>query len=158
MSELIVVGFDNEFKADEVLLELTRRQDGYRVNQEDAAVVVRKADGQLFIRHSHPLTAAMSAHGGFWGLLIGALLLNPLAGVLVGGTVGAVAGSSGGADQKAEACVSPGDPDAEAKAAAIAARTGGAAVAEQQIDMADDAGADRSLAVAAARGHRGHRH
>jgi protein involved in polysaccharide export with SLBB domain len=31
---------------------------------------------------------------------------------------GAVDGSSGGADQKAEACVSPGDPDAEAKAAA----------------------------------------
>ena len=30
------------------------------------------------------------------------------------------------------------------------------AVAEQQIDVADDAGADRGLAVAAARGHRRH--
>ena len=93
MSELIVVGFDNEFRADEVLLELTRRQNGYRINHEDAAVVVRKGDGQLLIKHPHPLTAAMSAHGSFWGLLVGALLLNPLAGVLIGGTVGAVVGS-----------------------------------------------------------------
>lgn len=93
MSELIVMGFDDEFRADEVLLDLTRRQDGYRINQEDAAVVVRKADGDLLIRHSHSLITAMSAHGSFWGMLIGALLLNPLAGVLIGGAVGAVTGS-----------------------------------------------------------------
>jgi len=93
MSELIVVAFDDEFKAEEVLLDLTRRQQGYQLNQEDAAVVIRKADGQLLIRHSHPLTAAMGAHGTFWGLLLGILLLNPLAGVIVGGAVGAAAGS-----------------------------------------------------------------
>ena len=37
-----------------------------------------------------------------------------------------------------------------------ASSTGLRAVAEQQIDVADDAGADRGLAVAAARGHRRH--
>jgi uncharacterized membrane protein len=93
MSELIVVAFDDEFKADEVLLDLTRRQEGYQISQEDAAVVIRKVDGQLLIRHVHPLTAAMGAHGTFWGLLLGILLLNPLAGIIIGGTVGAAAGS-----------------------------------------------------------------
>lgn len=35
----------------------------------------------------------MAAHGSFWGLLIGTLLLNPLAGVIVGGVLGGSAGS-----------------------------------------------------------------
>ena len=93
MSELIVVAFDDEFKADAVLADLVRRQTGYQVNQEDAAVVIRKADGQLLIRHTHPLIAAMGAHGTFWGLLLGILLLNPLAGIIIGGAVGVAAGS-----------------------------------------------------------------
>lgn len=93
MSELIVVGFEDEFKADEVLLELLRSETGYRIKLEDAAVVIRKADGQILIRHAHPLVAALGAHGTFWGLLIGTLLLNPLAGVIVGGAVGTMAGS-----------------------------------------------------------------
>lgn len=93
MSELVVVGFDDELQADEVLLELYRKETGYRLNLEDAAVVIRKADGQILIKHAHPLVAALGAHGSFWGLLIGALLLNPLAGLLAGGAIGAVAGS-----------------------------------------------------------------
>jgi uncharacterized membrane protein len=35
----------------------------------------------------------MGAHGSFWGLLVGILLLNPLAGVILGGAVGAAVGS-----------------------------------------------------------------
>lgn len=93
MSELIVVGFDDELKADEVLLDLNRSQSEYQITLEDAAVVVRRADGQIFIKHSHPLAEALGARGSFWGLLIGTLLLNPLAGVIIGGAVGAAAGS-----------------------------------------------------------------
>ena len=93
MNELIVVGFDDEFKADEVLLDLYRQESGYKVNLEDAAVVIRKPDGQILVKHAHPLNASMTAHGSFWGLLVGMLLLNPLAGVVVGGTTGAVVGA-----------------------------------------------------------------
>jgi uncharacterized membrane protein len=93
MSELIVIGFDNEHKADEVLLELLRKEGGYKINVEDAAVVIRKEDGQTLVKHAHPLTSAVAAHGSFWGLLIGALLLNPLAGVIVGGVLGGAVGS-----------------------------------------------------------------
>jgi len=46
MSDLIVVGFDKEFKADEVLLELYRGESGGPINLEDAAVVITKANGQ----------------------------------------------------------------------------------------------------------------
>lgn len=93
MSELIVVGFDAELKADEVLLDLYRKESGYRINLEDAAVVIRRSDGEILIRHAHPLVTALGARGTFWGLLIGALLLNPLAGIIVGGAVGATVGS-----------------------------------------------------------------
>ena len=85
MSELIVVGFSGEHKADELLLELMKSEHDYRVNLEDAAVVIRKADGQVMVKHAHPLVYAMTAKGSFWGLLLGVLLLNPLAGVIAGG-------------------------------------------------------------------------
>jgi len=93
MSDLIVVGFDDELKADEVLLELYRGDAANSIHLEDAAIVIRKADGQILIRHAHPLVDALGARGSFWGLLIGTLLLNPLAGVIVGGAVGTAAGS-----------------------------------------------------------------
>jgi uncharacterized membrane protein len=93
MSHLIVLGFEDEHKADEVLLDLMRNEKIYKINMEDAAVVVRKVDGQLLVKHTHPLTTAMAARGSFWGLLIGILLLNPLAGVIAGGAVGATVGA-----------------------------------------------------------------
>jgi len=93
MSELIVVGFSDENKADELLLELMKGEHSYRINLEDAAVVIRQADGQIMVKNAHPLISAMAAHGSFWGLLLGTLLLNPLAGVIAGGVVGAAVGS-----------------------------------------------------------------
>lgn len=93
MSQLIVVGFKDEFRADEVLLELLRNEQGYQINVEDAAVAVRKPDGEILVKHAHTLVSTTAAHGSFWGLLIGVLLLNPLAGVVVGGAIGAAVGS-----------------------------------------------------------------
>jgi uncharacterized membrane protein len=93
MSNLIVLGFDDENKADEVLLELLRNEKIYKINMEDAAIVVRKDDGQMLVKHAHPLVTAMAARGSFWGLLVGMLLLNPLAGVVAGGAIGAAVGS-----------------------------------------------------------------
>lgn len=93
MSELIVLGFDNENRADEVLLELLHKEKIYKINIEDAAVVIRQADGKALIKHAHPLADAIAARGSFLGLLVGMLLLNPLAGVIAGGAVGAVVGS-----------------------------------------------------------------
>ena len=44
MSDLIVIGFPDEFKADEVLIDLRRLELNYLINLEDAAIVVRNQD------------------------------------------------------------------------------------------------------------------
>ena len=58
MSDLVVISFNDEHKADEVLLTLGRLQADHLVDLEDAAVVVRKQDGKLRIKQSQNLTAA----------------------------------------------------------------------------------------------------
>jgi uncharacterized membrane protein len=44
MSDLIVIGFKDEFKADEVLLDLRKLERDYLIALEDAAIVVRNQD------------------------------------------------------------------------------------------------------------------
>ena len=58
MSDLIVVGFKDEFKADEVMSELRRLQSEYLVDLEDAAVVVRNQEGKVKIKQAQELVAA----------------------------------------------------------------------------------------------------
>ena len=47
MSDLIVIGFSDEFKADEVLLDLRRLEMDYLIDLEDAAIVVRNQNGKV---------------------------------------------------------------------------------------------------------------
>lgn len=93
MSELIAVGFDKETSADEALLEISKNKTGHQINLEYAAVLIRKEDGQILIRHTYPLNFSHTVQGSFWGLLIGTLLLNPIAGLIGGGVAGVMAGS-----------------------------------------------------------------
>ncbi|MDD2581809.1 MAG: DUF1269 domain-containing protein [Desulfuromonadaceae bacterium] len=89
---MIVAGFKGIFTADQVLLDLQKLEQAHLIDLEEAAVVVRKKDGTVKIRHSNMLVMADAAEGGIWGLMIGTVLLNPLFGVLVGGLVGAASG------------------------------------------------------------------
>jgi uncharacterized membrane protein len=50
MSHLVALGFDNLFKADEVVLALRKLQQQHLIDLEDAAVVVRNADGTINIK------------------------------------------------------------------------------------------------------------
>lgn len=93
MSTLVVLGFDDEHKADEARLKLLRLNREHLVDLEDAVVVVRDAAGTVKLRQLVNLTAAGAAGGGFWGALVGLLLLNPLAGLAGGAAVGGVAGA-----------------------------------------------------------------
>jgi uncharacterized membrane protein len=93
MSDLVVIGFDDEFKADEVRLQLLKMQKEYLIDLEDAVVAVRKQDGKVKLHQSYPLPAAGAMGGGFWGLLIGTIFLNPLLGAAVGAAAGAAAGA-----------------------------------------------------------------
>lgn len=50
MSELIVVGYDDKFKADEVLNTLNRLQREHLIDLADAAVVVRDEQGKVKVK------------------------------------------------------------------------------------------------------------
>jgi uncharacterized membrane protein len=93
MSTLIVIGYDNEFKAEEVRLTLRKLQRDYLIDLEDAVVAVKDAKGKVKLHQAVNLTAAGALGGGFWGSLIGLIFLNPLLGAAVGATAGAVSGA-----------------------------------------------------------------
>src|SRR6478752_6113993 len=92
MSNLIVIGFDNEADAFEMRAALVKLQAQYLIEMEDAVVVTRNAKGDVQLHQPVNLAAAGAASGGFWGLLIGTLFLNPLVGLAVGAGAGALSG------------------------------------------------------------------
>ena len=93
MSDLMVIGFPEEFKADEVLLDLRKLEREYLIDLEDAAIVVRNKDGKVKVKQTQELVTSGALSGGFWGLLIGMIFLEPLLG-LFGVAVGALSGAS----------------------------------------------------------------
>jgi len=92
MSTLVVVGYDDLYKAEEVRLKLRKLQSEYLIDLEDAVVAVKDAKGKVKLHQAVNLTTAGAVSGGFWGSLIGLIFLNPLLGLAVGATAGAVSG------------------------------------------------------------------
>ena len=95
MSTLVVIGYDDQHKAEEVRLALIKLQKEYLIDLEDAVVAVKNADGKIKLNQAVNLTAAGALSGGFWGTLIGLIFLNPLLGAAVGAGAGAVSGALG---------------------------------------------------------------
>ena len=92
MSDLIVVSFDNEATAFEMRAELVKLQKEYLLEMEDVVVVTRSLDDKVQLHQVANMTAMGAASGGFWGLLIGMLFLNPLMGAVLGAGAGALSG------------------------------------------------------------------
>jgi uncharacterized membrane protein len=93
MSTLVVIGYDNEFTAEEVRLKLRKLQREYLIDLDDAVVAVKDAAGKVKLNQAVNLTAAGALSGGFWGSLIGLIFLNPLLGLAVGAASGAASGA-----------------------------------------------------------------
>jgi len=93
MSTLVVIGYEDQFKADEVRLTLLKMQKDYLIDMEDAVVAVKDPKGKITLHQAVNLTAAGAVSGGFWGALIGLIFLNPLLGMAVGASAGAVSGA-----------------------------------------------------------------
>jgi uncharacterized membrane protein len=89
----VVIGYDSELKAEEVRLSLLKMQKSYLIDMADAVVVVRESTGKVKLRQMYNLTTAGAVSGGFWGMLVGMLFLNPLFGMAVGAAAGAVSGT-----------------------------------------------------------------
>lgn len=93
MSDLIVIVYPSEEKAEEVRNRLFQLQKEYLIQINDAVIATRNEAGRVKLNQVLNTTAAGAVSGSFWGLLIGVLFLNPL----VGAAAGAAAGALGGA-------------------------------------------------------------
>lgn len=93
MSDLIVISFDTEATAFELRAELIMLQKEYLLEMEDVVVVTRSLDDKVQLHQSSNLTAVGALGGGFWGMLIGLIFLNPLIGAALGAGAGALSGS-----------------------------------------------------------------
>ncbi len=93
MATLVVIGYESEIKAEEVRLALLKMQKEFLIDLADAVVVVRNAEGKVKLRQMYNLTAAGAASGGFWGMLIGMIFLNPFFGFALGASAGALSGA-----------------------------------------------------------------
>ena len=93
MSDLIAIAYDDEYKAEQVRLDLVKMQKEHLIELEDAAVVVKDKDGKVKLKQAVNLTAAGAVTGSFWGLLIGTLFFSPLAGLALGAASGALSGA-----------------------------------------------------------------
>lgn len=93
MAELIVITYDDVHQAEEVRLKLLKMQKEYLVDLEDAVIAVKDQNGKVKLRQMYDLTASGAMTGGFLGILIGVLFLNPLLGFVVGSASGALGGA-----------------------------------------------------------------
>lgn len=93
MSTLVVIGYKDPYKAEEVSLTLRKLQRDYLIELEDAVVAVKDTTGKVKLHQAVNLTALGAVSGGFWGTLIGMIFLNPLLGLAVGASAGAVSGA-----------------------------------------------------------------
>ena len=92
MSSLIVVSFPEEQLAFELRAALVKMQKEYLIEMEDVVIVTKDQAGKVKLHQAMNLTALGAASGGFWGMLIGMLFLNPLLGAAVGAGAGALSG------------------------------------------------------------------
>lgn len=92
MTELVVLGFPDKERAEQVmdLAERLGRQE--LLDLEDAALVWRTPEGKIKIQQSMSPAAAGALSGALWGMLLGLLFLVPFFGMAVGAATGAAAG------------------------------------------------------------------
>lgn len=93
MSDLIVIVYPTETKAEEVRERLFELQKQYLITLGDAVIATKNDAGKIKLNQLVNTTAAGAVSGSFWGLLLGVLFLNPLLGVAVGAASGALGGA-----------------------------------------------------------------
>jgi uncharacterized membrane protein len=77
MSELVIVSFDDKFKADEVLLSLLKLEQEYLISLDDAVVVTKNSEGQLRVKAYHDLVKPVPDLGNeLWGGIISAVVFH----------------------------------------------------------------------------------
>ncbi|HET6389902.1 DUF1269 domain-containing protein [Hyphomicrobium sp.] len=93
MSDLVVIVYPSEAKAEEMRTKLLELQNEYLIDIRDAVIAVRREDGKVKLNQLMNTTAAGAISGGFWGTLVGLIFLMPLLGAAVGVASGALGGA-----------------------------------------------------------------
>jgi uncharacterized membrane protein len=93
MSDLVVIAFPTEAKAEEVRQKLLAMQKEYLIELGDAVIAVKDAQGHVKLNQLLNTTAVGAVGGAFWGTLIGLIFLMPLAGAALGAASGAIGGA-----------------------------------------------------------------
>jgi uncharacterized membrane protein len=92
MSELVVIAFPTEEKAEKVRQKLLAMQKEYLIELGDAVVATKDPKGNIKLNQLINTTAVGGVSGAFWGSLIGLIFLMPLAGAALGAASGSLAG------------------------------------------------------------------
>ena len=92
MSDLLVIEFPSEEKAEGVREMLLAMQQEYLVELGDAVVAVKEANGRIKLNQLFQPVAQGALSGALWGSLIGLLFMMPLAGAALGAASGALGG------------------------------------------------------------------
>ncbi|MEV5970540.1 DUF1269 domain-containing protein [Streptomyces sp. NPDC051921] len=93
MSELIIIGYEDQAVANKAFAEVQKLKDGHVVELTGLAVVTVDEDGQTHVdTPARSEEVALSATAGaLWGLVFGMVILTPAMGV-VGAAVGGLIG------------------------------------------------------------------
>jgi uncharacterized membrane protein len=93
MTELVVIAYPTEAKAEEVRQKVLAMQKDYLIEVGDAVIAVKDARGRIKLNQLLNTTATGAVSGTFWGTLIGLIFLMPLAGAALGAASGALSGA-----------------------------------------------------------------
>ena len=92
MSDLIVIEFPSEAKAEGVREMLLAMQNEYLIELGDAVVAVKDDRGRVKLNQLFQPVAHDAVSGTLWGSLIGLIFMMPLAGAAIGAASGALGG------------------------------------------------------------------
>ncbi|MGC1408822.1 MAG: DUF1269 domain-containing protein [Acetobacteraceae bacterium] len=92
MSDLLVIEFPTEAKADKVRQKLLAMQQEYLIELGDAVIVTKCPEGHVRLNQLFQPVKAGAVSRLFWGTLVGLLFMMPLAGAAIGTTSGAISG------------------------------------------------------------------
>jgi uncharacterized membrane protein len=93
LSDLLVIEFPSEEKAEGVREMLLAMQKEYLIELGDAVIAVKGDSGRIKLNQLFQPVARGAVSGALWGSLIGLLFLMPLAGAAIGAASGALGGS-----------------------------------------------------------------
>jgi uncharacterized membrane protein len=92
MANLVVVLYDDQYRAKELMKELKTLKENKQLEIDDAAYVTKDNQGNFHVHQEHSLTKSGAVAGGMGGIVAGLLFTIPVAGLAVGAAAGAIAG------------------------------------------------------------------